>query len=75
MLVPTRKWEADVELRPSENEDDELAPPTVVQEEGVVELRHDGEVLSFDCQEIPDDFRLWYPVDTSTRYHQCDAQR
>ena len=43
-----------VELRPSENEEDELTPPTVVQE-GVVELRRDGEVFSFDCQEIPDD--------------------
>ena len=39
MLAPTHKWEADVELRPSENEDVELTPPTVVQE-GVVELRH-----------------------------------
>ena len=38
MLVPTRKWEADVELRPSENEDVELTPPTVVQEEDVVDL-------------------------------------
>ena len=47
MLAPTRKWEADVELRPSENEDVELTPPTVVQE-GVVELRRDGEVFSFD---------------------------
>ena len=114
MLVPTRKWEADVELRPSENEDIELTPPTVVQEEDVVdlveldadlpfdslpqkkagvELRHAGEVfsfdwlwletvllshysaeegdelglvvvdavLSFDCQEIPDD------LDSDTR--------
>ena len=60
-VVPTREWEAHVELRPSENEDDELAPPTVVQEEGVVELRHDGEVFSFDCQEIPDD------LDSDTR--------
>ena len=30
--------EGDVELRPSENKDVELTPPTVVQEEGVVEL-------------------------------------
>ena len=35
-------------------EEDELTPPTVVQE-GVVELRRDGEVFSFDCQETPDD--------------------
>ena len=50
MLAPTCKWEADIELRPSENEDVELTPPTVVQE-GVVELRRDGEGFSFDCQE------------------------
>ena len=46
MLAPTRKWEADVELCPSENEDVELTPPTVVQE-GVV----DGPVV-LDADQI-----------------------
>jgi len=54
VLAPTREWEADVELRPSENEEDELTPPTVVQEGDELGLVEVDAVLSFDCQEIPD---------------------
>ena len=46
-----------------------------MQEEDVVDLVELDADLSFDCQENPDDLDSVDPVDTTTLYQQCDAQR